>query len=173
MADKSKSKKTKFISIDEFLVTQTLCKFGFRCTNENCKFAHNLKTKMCKFGDNCRRGNRCSFAHSETEIYVPDCKFSMRCKNPNCKFKHPDPNFWKVTSKQNINLSENLTKKNFPNSMKIKVNVVKDEEVINYKEMRNIIKKVDSITISHKNIDDMIEDYECIHEFEEIIFNFN
>lgn len=163
-------KSKKYICIDAFLSKHTVCKNANRCTDKNCKFVHNKKTRMCKFADKCRRGNQCTFAHSESEIYVPDCKFALRCKNENCKFRHPEPNFWKIEEEKKENNVENLKQNNFPSTIKINVEDIKTLQSVNYQEMKNIIKKIDSITIKNKSIDEMIEDYECVKEFNSVTF---
>lgn len=161
----------KYISIDTFLSKHTVCRNVNRCTDVNCKFVHNKKTKMCRFAEKCRRGKQCSFAHTEDELYIPDCKFALRCKNENCKFKHPEPDFWKVEEEKKENNIENLKQNNFPNAIKVKIDDIQTIQSVNYQEMKNIIKKIDSITITNKSIDEMIDDYECVKEFNTLTFN--
>lgn len=167
----SKGRKTNYIPLQEFLEKNKICDYGMKCNNTACKHIHKpLKTRMCKYAKNCKNGKNCSFAHSEKELFVPLCRFN-KCKNKNCTYRHPTD--WNVeeTPPENTNKIENLTKKNFPNSMKIK-NSKATNITINYKEMKNIIEKVDTITIANKDLEEMIDDYECVRDYEQVVFSF-
>lgn len=52
---------------------------------------NNIKTKLCnnmKDGKICPFGEKCRFAHSESEIRKAPCVFQKNCKNPNCPYSH-------------------------------------------------------------------------------------
>jgi hypothetical protein len=94
------------------------CNYGSECKRNDCVFLHPgetmpvlekkvekerppfRKTRMCKYIKKCGKGKNCPFAHSESEIYVPECRYGYRCKKQkqgeqpmegDCKFSHPPP----------------------------------------------------------------------------------
>jgi RNA-binding, Nab2-type zinc finger len=93
------------------------CNYGSECKRNDCMFLHPgetmpvlekvekerppfRKTRMCKYIKKCGKGKNCPFAHSESEIYVPECRYGYRCKKQkrgeqpmegDCKFSHPPP----------------------------------------------------------------------------------
>ena len=95
------SDKIKISKDNEHITSLAECKWGIKCINVKkgiCKLAHNLhatsvvfkKTKMCTsvLSDNiCRYGNKCTFAHSQSELY--QCRYDNRCINTKCSFFHP------------------------------------------------------------------------------------
>lgn len=167
----NKAKKTQYISLKEFIDKNTPCKNGWKCTRDDCKFLHNVKTKMCKFESNCRKKN-CTYAHTKSELYIIQCKFGRTCKNPRCTFEHPTTDFWKVVEEpKEVNDIKNLNKKFFPKTIKCDKSTI-NTNVINYTEMKNIIKHVESATIEDIDLDieKMVDNYKCIKDFQEITF---
>lgn len=159
--------KKKFISLDEFIIKSSPCKNGRFCNVENCKFSHVFKTKLCKFGNKCMRKNNCSFAHSQSEIYIPECKFKNRCNNDSCKFKHPikliEPEPVKRQS------SCEFTEEEFPIVISSS-SEISDEKIVDYSKMKSVIKYIDSAYIQKDNIKDMIKEFESIVDFGSITF---
>lgn len=169
----------KYINLQDFLKTlpeeekklvDFPCRNGRNCNKEGCVFLHNLKTRMCKFAQTCRRGNNCSFAHSEKELYIPACKFGLSCKKPQCTFKHPEPPKPVIEIKKDKSL--NLEIHNFPNDLNIQVDT--DSEIKNYSEMKNIITYQENVIIEAgaSSIEDIIEKYNCVLDFTNLKINF-
>lgn len=165
----STKKRTKFVKFDEFIKTTLPCKNGKNCTKEGCVFLHNIKTRMCKFGANCKR-KQCDFAHNDKELYIPNCKFGMKCVNSKCTFKHPEKIEWNVDEKpEELNDLQNAVKNstNFPITIK---SVGKKNSCINYSEMKHIIEDTDTVIIEDKDLKSMIEKYDCILNYKEVVF---
>ena len=78
---------------------------GFDILKDKKKIETTLeKTKLCTYGDNCKRGQKCRFAHSKEELIVSNCVFGKSCrfvkqeqngfsnisKTKICLHKHPE-----------------------------------------------------------------------------------
>lgn len=126
-------------SIEELEIPS--CRFGNDCKNSDCKFKHpprrvvtaersplgithssnpipkptNYKTTMCTFGEKCPRGDRCNFAHNESELRKLPCHFGASCRKPDCTFEHP-PKTSPVVSPKPIQTVPNLTT-DFPSTI--------------------------------------------------------
>lgn len=161
-------RKTKFVPIQGFIDKNTHCKNGPRCDTPNCPFLHKFKTRMCKFEDKCRRRDNCSFAHTKDELYIPLCRFGEKCKKEGCTFKHPQQPTIKESPKPE-NKIENLSKKNFPQMVKVELS---DIDVIKYQDMKNIVKYVPHVIVKKESIEEMIEEMECVKKFDKITFEF-
>lgn len=168
----TKSKRPKYIPLEEYIKTTMPCRNGRLCNNENCKFLHNVKTKMCKFAENCKRKTSCPFAHSKSELYIPVCNFGDKCKNEKCTYQHPKDFQWNATDKDKVieNNESNLTKHNFPKV--IKAAPLSTKNVIKYKEMKEIISYVESTVIQEKTVEEMVDKYNTFNSFKEIKFQF-
>lgn len=161
----TKAMKVKYTPIAQFLKSTTLCSNGRFCKVENCPYLHNVKTRMCKFGPNCRRIEKCSFAHKESEIYVPECRFGSNCKKEDCTYKHPVPFNVPSEDKENIPVPTfKLNKCLFPTVKKTDDQNVptKPTNVLDYSDIKVIIPEVDSITLSGE---DILEQYTLVKKY--------
>ena len=97
-----KSNKKENVASSFFSAPLKECKWGIKCANVKkgiCMLAHNLpgqqvttfgKTKMCSStlsNSVCRYGDRCTYAHSQSEL--SPCRYDKSCKNSNCSYFHP------------------------------------------------------------------------------------
>lgn len=164
-----KKQKISYKSLKDFIDSTVPCRNGNRCTDKDCKFLHNVKTRMCKFADRCRRKDVCFYAHNEKELYVPNCKFGTNCNNPKCGYKHPDKNFWDVSSdtSEHKNNDEHLEKKNFPQTIKVKID--HEKTVVDYKNMKEKIKHVDHMEIKGDE-STILSKYASINSFDRLTF---
>lgn len=166
----SKSSKTKFISVKDFIDRTTICRFGLFCRREDCKFKHvQLKTRMCKFS-NCARKN-CSFAHSKQELYVHPCKFGSKCNNmESCIFSHPSvENVFnpKPTPKIVVEKVPSLDAFPITISKNVKVN---SKPSIDYSNMKTLKVDVDFKSLEG-DVNTLVEEYEKIKSFKSLSFN--
>lgn len=162
----SKANKSNNITIEEFVKKFTACENGRFCQVENCPFLHNIKTRMCKFGQNCKNIALCNFAHKESEIYIFECKFGDKCKNEKCKYSHPNNNFWNVSQiKKDVNNIENLSKNNFPKTIKTG-SIPKPQ--IKYSEMKPVFDFVNCAVLKG-NVDEIVDKYSCIKKYNKLI----
>lgn len=162
-------KEKKFISLEEFTKRETPCKNWRNCTDKDCPYLHNLKTRMCKFEGNCRKKN-CTFAHSLDELYVPLCRYGEKCKNKEkCTFKHPKIILPPPSPVQKQQSEEQLTPENFPTTVSLVNTEELEKDILDYTEIRQIIRHVDFITLKGLH-EEMIEQYKNIQDFKVINF---
>ena len=80
---------------------------GFDLLKDKNKIEKKLyKTKLCSYGSECKRGEKCRFAHSRGELVINNCVFGNSCKfikkvdnsfiniskTKICSHKHPGEN---------------------------------------------------------------------------------
>ncbi len=54
---------------------------GFDILKDKNKIEKKLyKTKLCTYGSECKRGEKCRFAHSKDELIINNCVFGNSCK---------------------------------------------------------------------------------------------
>ena len=80
---------------------------GFIILKDKTKIEKKLfKTKLCSYANECKRGEKCRFAHSKDELVITNCVFGNSCKfikkeddkfrniskTKICPYKHPGEN---------------------------------------------------------------------------------
>ncbi|QIH04896.1 hypothetical protein [Dasineura jujubifolia toursvirus 2a] len=169
-------KRQTYMQLKDFVEKITPCPKGRNCTIPGCNFIHNLKLRMCKFENRCNRKGNCMFAHHPSELYVLPCKFGTKCNKEGCTFKHPTPSIFtdaSLSPEVSTNTEFNIKSFDcFPKSSSPNKNLLKKDFDINhkkikpvsYKDMKNIITFVDSITITGTK-DEILSQYSDILNF--------
>jgi hypothetical protein len=83
----SKPTVVTFKASTENKTPQTIQKQQTPKKSQRTQFPLYYRTNMCRNGSKCKRGERCDFAHSKSEL-KPVCCQEENCENDDCKFYH-------------------------------------------------------------------------------------
>lgn len=90
---------------------------GFDILKDKTRIEKKLhKTKLCSYGTECKRGEKCRFAHSNDELVINNCVFRNSCKfikkehniitniskTKICLYKHPGENMKDFYERTNV-----------------------------------------------------------------------